>query len=95
MMLLKDFLMVYLAANHDVDDLSIHIYKMEPYREDGELYKMKNSLRNYLLFGDYYVTSVDADYHPRSRTVVTELVITKEKTDPLEDCPFAYEQSEY
>lgn len=94
MILLKDFLMVYLTANHDVDDLSIYIYKMESDKVDGELYRMKNSLRNYLLFGDYYVTSIDTDYCSCNRGITTEIVITKEETDALEDCPFAYEYAE-
>lgn len=88
----KDFLQVWLAANHDVKNLDTYIYNYT-YDDDEEFYKMKNSLRNYLLFGDYYVTSIENDckYDNYSMEPFASVIISKKKPDPIQNCPFAYE----
>lgn len=85
----KDFLQIWLGANHDVDKLDVYV--SNPY-DESEIYNLKCSLRNYLLFGDYYITTMEIDYliDKVSRPYLS-IIISKNVPDPLEECLFAYE----
>lgn len=93
-MKLKNFLMSYMGSNHNVDDLDVWVYTPPKDDEvDGESVQLKRSLRNYLLFGDYYVGGINVDWYPNmpgKRNPYLSISITKEPTDPMQDCPFAY-----
>lgn len=91
---MSDFLQTYMGSNHNVDDLEVWVYDPPAtINEDGESYKIKKSIRNYLIFGDYYVADITIDWYPNRphKNPILSLSIVKEPQDVFQSCPFTYE----
>ena len=84
----KDFLQIWMPANDNVDTLEVYV--SDP-SNDEEVYRLKKSFRNYILFGDYYVTVMEIDYwEQKVKPPYLSIILNKELKDPLDECPFAY-----
>lgn len=91
---MSDFLQVYLGCNPNIDDLEVWIYQPSTDANGNEeSYKVKKSLRNYILFGDYYIEDITLDWYPHisNKDPFLSISITKEPLDSYQSCPFAYE----
>lgn len=85
----KDFLQVWMPANNSVDNLEVYVPDLS---DEERVYRLKKSFRNYILFGDYYVTLMEIDYwEHKEKPPFLSIILNKEVNDPLEECPFAYE----
>lgn len=83
----KDFLQVWMPANNTIDDLDVYIYNSS----NEKVHRLKKSFRNYILFGDYYVTVMEIDYwEHKSKPPYLSIILNKEINDPFDECPFAY-----
>lgn len=85
----KDFLIAYMGENKDVDDLDVYVYNTD----EDESYRLKCSIRNYLLFGNYYVEGFSVDWYPSlegHRKPFLSVTIVKKKLDSFENYSFTY-----
>lgn len=78
----KDFLMTWYSSNHSVHQLKVYVYN--PVEEDVIL--LRNGIRYYLLFGNYYVESIDLDQDKNETKLI--IILTETISDPIDSCPF-------